>query len=59
MRWRLLLEEFRPELIYIKGSKNIVTDDLSVKDKINNLNNTSINSNNNKIELQLKESNKS
>ena len=29
MRWRLLLEEFGPELIYIKGEKNIVADALS------------------------------
>ena len=29
MRWRLLLEEFGPELIYIKGTKNIVADALS------------------------------
>ena len=29
MRWRLLLEEFGPELVYIKGSKNIVADALS------------------------------
>src|SRR5210317_1987253 len=29
MRWRLLLEEFGPELIYLKGEKNIVADALS------------------------------
>ena len=29
MRWRLLLEEFGPELVHIKGSKNIVADALS------------------------------
>ena len=51
MRWRLFLEEFSPELIYIKGSKNIVEDALSRLDKINNLNNT--NSNSNKVELTL------
>ena len=29
MRWHLLLEEFRPELKYIKGEKNAVADALS------------------------------
>ena len=29
MRWRLILEEFGPELLYIKGEKNIVADALS------------------------------
>ena len=29
MRWRLLIEEFGPELVYIKGEKNIVADALS------------------------------
>ena len=29
MRWRLILEEFSPELVYIKGSKNVVADALS------------------------------
>ena len=29
MRWRLILEEYGPELHYIKGSKNIVADALS------------------------------
>ena len=29
MRWRLILEEFSPELIYIKGENNIVADALS------------------------------
>ena len=29
MRWRLILEEFGPELIYIPGNKNIVADSLS------------------------------
>ena len=29
MRWRLILEEFGPELIYIQGDKNIVADALS------------------------------
>ena len=29
MRWRLILEEYGPELIYIKGERNIVADALS------------------------------
>ena len=29
MRWRLILEEYGPEIIYIKGSTNIVADALS------------------------------
>ena len=29
MRWSLLIEEFGPELVYIKGQKNIVADALS------------------------------
>ena len=29
MRWRLILEEFSPELVYIKGSKNVGADALS------------------------------
>ena len=29
MRWRLILEEYNPEIIYIQGSKNIVADALS------------------------------
>ena len=29
MRWRLVLEEYNPELIYIKGGDNIVADALS------------------------------
>jgi RNase H-like domain found in reverse transcriptase/Reverse transcriptase (RNA-dependent DNA polymerase)/Integrase zinc binding domain len=29
MRWRLILEEFGPELLYIKGERNIVADALS------------------------------
>ena len=32
MRWRLLIEEFGPELIYIKGENNIVADALSRMD---------------------------
>ena len=55
MRWWLILEEFSPELIYIKGSKNIVADALSRLDKIDNVNNTSSNNidNNNKVEPTL------
>ena len=29
MRWRLILEEFGPELKYIKGENNVVADSLS------------------------------
>ena len=29
MRWRLILEEYGPELIYIQGKKNVVADALS------------------------------
>ena len=29
MRWRLLLEEYGPEIVYIKGKANIVADALS------------------------------
>ena len=29
IRWRLILEEFGPELKYIKGEKNIISDTLS------------------------------
>ena len=29
MRWRLLLEEYGPEIQYIKGPKNVVADALS------------------------------
>ena len=29
LRWRMVLEEYSPELIYIKGTKNIVADALS------------------------------
>ena len=29
MRWRLLLEKFGPEIVYIKGTKNVVADALS------------------------------
>ena len=29
MRWRLLLEEFGPKLVYVKGEDNVVADALS------------------------------
>ena len=29
MRWRLVLEEYGPELLYIRGENNIVADALS------------------------------
>jgi hypothetical protein len=34
MRWRLLLEEYGPELHYIKGEHNIVADALSRLDMV-------------------------
>ena len=34
MRWRLLLEEYSPELRYIKGEDNIVADALSRLDMV-------------------------
>ena len=36
MRWRLILEEFGPELKYIKRENNVVADDLSRLEKIPN-----------------------
>jgi len=33
LRWRLILEEFSPELIYIKGQNNVIADALSCLDK--------------------------
>ena len=36
MRWRLTLEEFGPELKYIKGENNVVADTLSCLEKSNN-----------------------
>ena len=33
LRWRLILEEFSPELIYIKGQNNVIADALSRLDK--------------------------
>ena len=47
MRWQLILKEFSPELIDMKGSKNIVAYALSRIDKIDNLDIT--NPNNNKV----------
>ena len=39
MRWRLILEDYNPELIIIQGSKNITADALSRLDIVdtNNL----------------------
>ena len=53
MRWRLIREEFSPELIYSKTSKNIVADALSRLDKIDYLNKDNAESNNNKVESTL------
>ena len=36
MRWRLIIEEFSPELIYIQGERNIVADALSRLDIVDN-----------------------
>ena len=36
MRWRLILEEFGPELKYIKGENNVVADALSRLEKSDN-----------------------
>ena len=36
MLWRLILKEFGPELKYIKGENNVVTDALSRLEKIPN-----------------------
>ena len=33
MRWRLILEEYNPKLIYIQDSKNIAVNALSILDK--------------------------
>ena len=38
MRWRLILEEYNPEIIYIQGSKNIVADALSRLDIVDTKN---------------------
>ena len=53
MRWRLIVEEFSPELIYIKDYKNIIADALSRLDKIEYLNKSINKSNSNKIETTL------
>ena len=34
MRWRLILEEYNPELLYIQGSKNIEADALNRVDVV-------------------------
>ena len=34
MRWRLILEGYSPELIYIQGSKNVAADALSRLDTV-------------------------
>ena len=36
MRWRLILEEFGPELKYIKGENNVIADTLSRLEKSDN-----------------------
>ena len=36
MRWHLILEEFGPELKYIKGGNNVVADALSRLENSNN-----------------------
>ena len=36
MRWRLMIEEFGPELKYIKGENNVVADALSHLEMSNN-----------------------
>ena len=51
MSWQLIIEDFSPKLIHIKGFNNIVADALSRLDKIENLNN--INSDNKKVESFL------
>ena len=39
MRWRLILEEYGPELIYVKGENNVVADALS---RLNLITNTTL-----------------
>ena len=57
MRSQLVLEKLNPELIHMKGSKNIVADAFSRLNKIDNLNNNNDsnndNNNNNKVEPTL------
>ena len=46
MRWRLILEEYSPEIIYIKGPNNVVADALSrlpIKENNENKNNNNTN----------------
>ena len=38
MKWRFILEEYNPQLIYIQGSKNIAADALSRLDIVDNNN---------------------
>ena len=38
MQWRLILEEYSPELIQIQGSKNITADALRRLDTVDTLN---------------------
>ena len=38
MHWRLVLEEYGPELIYVQGSKNIAANTLSRLDKVGTFN---------------------
>ena len=52
MRWWLILEEFSLELVYIKGSKNIVADALSCLEIIDNLNKSSTETNSNNIKVE-------
>jgi len=33
LHWRLVLEEFSPKLVYVKGKKNVIADTLSHLDK--------------------------
>ena len=37
MKWRLIIEEFNPELHYIKGKRNVVADALSRHDFDNDI----------------------
>jgi len=34
LRWRLVFEEFTPELVYIKGENNVIADALRCLDKV-------------------------
>ena len=46
MRWRLIVDQFSQQLIYIKGYKNISADALSHLDKKDDLNNNNSNKTN-------------